>query len=126
MTKFYLEFSNIAPHTLESREVSSTSIDGIEIPSDAVQFCFFDERRTYVAPHYWVTETVDRGGLDELLARHPAAHSMFDDYAKKFGLTEFAIVTWRDPDGRYDVNAVMPITTDFAFVDRATGQRLFA
>lgn len=125
MAKFFADFSNIAPDTVEVQEVETTSIEGLRLPDDAVQFNFTDENRDYLAPSYWITETVDRGTLDELKARYPSAGVMFKEHGDERGATEYALVTWKDPGGKYNVCEMLPICKSLAFVERSSGRLLF-
>lgn len=125
MAKFFADFSNIAPDTVEVQEVETTSIEGLRLPDDAVQFNFTDEKRDYLAPSYWITETVDRGPLDELKSRHPSAGVMFKEHGDEQGATEYALVTWKDPGGKYDFCELLPICDSLAFVERSSGRLLF-
>lgn len=125
MSKLFVEFSDFSPTVVEGREVASTSVQGLTFPDDAVSFVFMDSDLNVIVPRHWITETVDKGSLDTMRQRYPDAGPMFQEHGEKVGVTEYGLVTWNDADGKYHVQALMPICADFAFVARKSGEVVY-
>jgi hypothetical protein len=115
MSKYTIDFMNIAPDTVEVRKAETTEIGGLSVPADAMQFGFYDGDMTWIAPFYYVTEEVDVGELEHLKARHPGASLHGGDA----GADVFALVSWSHPEGeRWSGKIIVPLNDDNVVITR--------
>ncbi len=115
LSKYTIDFMNIAPDTVEAQNAETTDIAGLAIPADAMQFGFYDNDEKWVAPFYYVTDEVDVGDLERLKARHPDA-SLHGDAG---GADVFALVSWSHPEGeQWNGKMIVPLNDDNAVITR--------
>jgi hypothetical protein len=99
MPKYQIDFSDFSPTTIEVRHADSLDVDGFEVPADAMQFSFYDEKLRWQAPSYFVTNDVEIGPTEEMKAKHGISDVAFDSIAAVFDAKESALVTWDHPAG---------------------------
>lgn len=116
MSKYTIDFMNIAPDTVEVQRTDTTDISGLIIPADAMQFALFDEDLKYVAPFYFVTDEIDVGELADLQARHREAPLHCDPK----GETRAALVSWSEEPGVIR-RMLVPLLEFVAVIERKSG-----
>lgn len=99
MPKYQIDFSDFAPTTIEVRHADSLDADGFDVPPDAMQFSFYDEKLRWQAPAYFVTNDVEIGPVEEMKAKHGISNVEFDSVAAVSDAKECALVTWDHPAG---------------------------
>ncbi len=126
MTKYYVDFTNIAPDSVEIREVKDRTVDGLEIPADAVQFSFHDEGHTWLAPAYFVTEDFDIGGVEAMKKRNPGCPMLFAQRDDDPEDMQLALISWTHPeDKKWDGRFLLPLRDYVSVVDRNSGEILW-
>lgn len=116
---------DVAPSTVEAREVASTSIDGLSFPDDALWFRFLDEKMKVIGPNYFITEEIDVDSLKNMKNRHRDCNMLFGGLENV--ASKYALVTWPHPDGpQWSGRILLPLDDDFAVVERSSGRLVWS
>lgn len=126
MSNYFIEFSDCSPTTVEVRLTDNLSLENIDIPSEAMKFCFWEvkdgEVPSHVGPTYYVTETLDIGSLKFLKKRYPSAHLVDSNSRTEL----FAYVSWSHPAGEeWSDCEIIPLHDGVALVERQTGRQIW-
>jgi hypothetical protein len=125
MANYIIDFCDVSPTAVEQRSVETLAVEGLAIPDDCMQFVFLNNDLSFVAPHYFVTETVDFGDLSAMTARYPDARPLFEVKTGENDVDQFALITWSHPAGeRWAGKLLLQLSELVAVVERASGKRV--
>jgi hypothetical protein len=122
MSELTVEFDSAKPDTIAIRSIKSQSLEGLQVPDDAIKFHFTLTKRArlpkIVSPFYFLSLEPLVLTFDQALARRIDDAPLVLNWKTEYEVTEFGIVAWQQGPARRSM--IIPLTAEIVLLDRMT------